>query len=492
MSNPFGEDDESIEPLPPALLLGPNPFSFGSPDDSPAHHSPSTPTPCDSLQPTPEPEWLRDAATLLGSEGRERRSAGTASPPTTQPLINPFAPERPSVSAEPTSSPARMPLSTLSVAAWMVEPTDDGLPLSTALVPADSGVYENGDAPCNPFAGSPDSDNEPAAIDGEPETEPELEAMLALPAPPAPPLRRAASRVHVDEETYGADLCHGMLALLESGRHADLQFVAGGATLNAHRVLLEARCGRSIVDAIDSGALGPPLPPPHSTANGGEGEPLASRFSLTIGSASSLRVLLRYVYTERFTSVGASLEVIRLCNELDSAGGVPALRRLSQLAQHDLATSLSIDEVVQTTHAAASLRAIPLFRFCLSYMCTNYEKVVPDERDRTSAPAVQALSTAAAAQLFAVRTAAPLQDAIAHGRVDAAQWLLWADAKEWMLDGQPFQPAELLGSRDVAGRTALEAGAPLTPESAPRLPTCGDGQAGVHGASSLASGIAAD
>ena len=59
------------------------------------------------------------------------------------------------------------------------------------------------------------------------------------------------------------------------------------------------------------------------------------------------------------------------------------------------------------------------------------------------------LTTAAAAQLFAVRTAAPLQDAIACKRVDAAQWLLAPDASGWLLGGAPPLAEELLRSRDA-------------------------------------------
>jgi hypothetical protein len=167
-----------------------------------------------------------------------------------------------------------------------------------------------------------------------------------------------------------------------------------------------------------------------------------SRFSLSVGSASALRSLLEYVYTERFApAAGSPLEVIRQCHTLDQTAAVPALCRLSQLAQREAAAAVTVSTVVGVTHAAAELRALSLFRFCLGFLCTHFEAATEGDTSLLSG-----LSTAAAAQLFAVRTPAPLQDAIQQRRHDAAQWLLAPEGREWMLEGGPIGAEELLQS----------------------------------------------
>eukprot|EP00962_Isochrysis_galbana_P045928 scaffold18278_cov100-Isochrysis_galbana.AAC.2 len=501
MSNPFGESDDDVQPLPPALLLGPNPFSFDSGRDSPAarraapEQSPLTPSGLDGVprsapEPTPEPDWLRDAATILVTEASEKpwaspssmNGGGAAQAAAVQELPSPFGRSaRPLVAATP-ASPLGSVLPASCIAAWMVEPTDDAPPINTTLVV--SGRDGSPEAPDNPFGTSAGRSTPTSPEDRErepsPELEPAPEPLLALPPPRAPPLRRALSEVWVDAPTYASDMITGMGELLESGRHADLLFVAGGATLYSHRVVLEARCGRQVVQAVEDGALGPLLPPPTkpaddasivpgaaagvgagATCGGASGEGnhwAASRFSLSVGSASALRSLLEYVYTERFApAAGSSLEVIRQCHTLDSDATVPALCRLSQLAQREAASGVTVDGAVGVAHAAAELRALHLFRFCLGFLCRHFETA--SQAASAGQPSrLAGLSTVAAAQLFAVRTPAPLQDAMRHGRVDAAQWLLAPDVQAWMLEGGPVSAAELLQARDEEGRTALEAG----------------------------------
>ena len=267
MSNPFGGDDDDVQPLPPALLLGPNPFSFDSNrEDSPP---PATPTHLIAVsrtapEATPEPDWLRDAATILDADASESPWASPHAPNghaasralvvlSETPPPNPFGPvspgglvRQPLVVADP-ASPMGPPRHVPSLAAWMVEPTDDAPPSnSTALVvPTPDSSSEL--AAANPFGLSPTSHarlHPPAAPEPEPEPEP------PAPPPPPPKLRTAQSRIDVRPATFADDMAAGMEALLESGRHADLLFVAGGATLYSHRAVLEARCGARLTRYI--------------------------------------------------------------------------------------------------------------------------------------------------------------------------------------------------------------------------------------------------
>lgn len=138
----------------------------------------------------------------------------------------------------------------------------------------------------------------------------------------------------------------------------------------------------------------------------------------------------------------------------------PALSRLVQLCERGVAQRITTRTVVPIVHAVAQLRAPQLERYCFRMLCVHF-----DELQR--AGALSALPTPLTARLFLLRSAAPLQDALTHGRVDALVFLLTPEGEAALValaaaapaelpDGAPTDGGALLRALDARGRTALE------------------------------------
>ncbi len=252
--------------------------------------------------------------------------------------------------------------------------------------------------------------------------------------------------IRVDAPSLMADLARGLADALATARHSDLRFDVRSASVAAHRVVLEARCGERLVRALEGGK--------HGVASVASGVLVVAMPSVDRGV---LHTLLTYVYTEQLELPGdghvasaAVFELIELCHAFDDGCAVPALSRLTQLCEERLAATVTLGTVVDVAHRADEIGAGQLVAHCVRLMTREFS--------RLDQPTLAALRTPLCARLFLERSDAPLQEALAAGRVDAVQWLLARadDGAEQRGKGQMRSSEELLAALDSAGRTALE------------------------------------
>ena len=393
---------------------------------------------------------------------------------------------RDALPAAPAAAPVAQPTSAAVAAAH------DGNPFATAhlAVPDNPWTQPAATAEAAPAAAPSVADLEPR-----PWSEASLQDAIPLlseeaaPTPVAVAAPASPTPIEVDEATFAADMAHGCASLLASGRHADVDFELPARTLKAHRCVLEARCGAELVEAIEHGRLGEVVARPSgggaaagdgAAGDGAAGGTLRVRLAApSAGDASgaSVAALLRYIYTERFepTSLGGRagcLALLRLATLFAGASPSAALLRLRQLCEAELARGVDAETVVSTAHASLELGASQLLRFCLQTMNASFASLL-------ASGGLRALDEGLCAELFELRSDAPLQDALAHGRADVAERLLNRAAAE--AAGPPAEAAggpegtpapapapggaeaaaservrSLLERVDACGRTALE------------------------------------
>ena len=183
--------------------------------------------------------------------------------------------------------------------------------------------------------------------------------------------------------------------------------------------------------------------------------PTSTRITLAVSdvgdaSGASLSALLRYIYTEQFdpeslTGRGGALSLLRLTTRFESAGSSVCLERLRQLCEAELAAAAVPETLVATAHEASDLGADQLLQYCLHAMRAQFDLL-------HSRGEIVKLKVALCAELLALRSKAPVQDALAYGRADVAAWLI--DQKE--SDEGIAAVKGLLAVVDASGRTALE------------------------------------
>ena len=308
----------------------------------------------------------------------------------------------------------------------------------------------------NPFAAPDGAPDNPFAL---PEAPSAAAPGTAVPTPPSPPARPAPEQIEIAPPSFATDMANGCAGLLASGRHADISFELAARTLPAHRCLLEARCGAPLVQALASGLVGTVV------SEGG-----LLRISLpaqVVGDVSGapLAALLSYIYTERFdpealAGRGGAIALLRLATRFEAAGPSAALERLRHLCEQEIAAAVVPETVVAAAHQASELGASQLLRFCLESMKVDFAQL-------HATGGLSELRTELCAALFHLRSTAPLQDALMHGRRDVVEWLLptassaaSASARSASVAAQVGGAAPDLGSLltalDAHGRTALE------------------------------------
>ena len=392
-SNPFEVSDSQ-----PAATNSNNPF-----EEEDGHSGASV----DSADDDDTPKWLRSAASEVGVDPVAAPSAypavlGRAPPVLTNAAVAAAA-SASVVDVNPFASP---------VSATEPPPTRFAVPPDVGTAFA---ISERAAAPTSEHSPPSNGSGSPGGQRG-----------AASASPPV---------IEVEPPCFAADMSRGCAALLGSGRHADVSFELPARTLRAHRCLLEARCGAPVVEALEGGALG--------AATMEEGVLKITLPVDTVGDASgaSLAALLLYVYTERFDKEslagrGGAIALLRLVARLEQAGSSVALERLRQLCERELAAATVPETLVATAHEAAELGAEQLLQFCLHSMRVQFDKLY-------ASGAIGTLSTPLCAELFALRSAAVLQDALSHERVDVATYTIEhreADSAEAMVRPPPFRP----------------------------------------------------
>jgi len=264
-SNPF--DDVAALPAEPAVDLGINPFDDGGSDSD--------------------------------LDARELRALELSMLDVDAELPPPPAPPPPSVA----NSFAANPFDAEQAAPASPKPPAAAAAASSAAAAAAA-------AASNPFG--VESSEADAALPAGGDAAPPPAASPPPPRAPSPPRPRPPSPIAVDEPSFTADLQRGFGALLSSGRRADLSFElsgrppsspdggassrAGSRAFPAHLLLLEARCGTPLVEALEAGALG-------EAVDVGGVLHVSIQSSLVEGAADAgggaLAALLRYLYASR-------------------------------------------------------------------------------------------------------------------------------------------------------------------------------------------------
>ena len=290
-----------------------------------------------------------------------------------------------------------------------------------ASVPHPASIPMPTSAPILPPAPAPAVAAVKSAVVEEPLAQSLAALEMALEEPPVPvevavsPPTAVVAPIEVITSTFMADMLDGCAQLLTSGRHADLAFQLADGSLAAHRMIFEARCGRPFVQALEAGALGP--------VSMDQGWCLAVK--VQGASAATVGCLLRFLYTEQFAPTGraAAVALLQLIARLEEAtrgaeaDAAPshapaALWRLRQLCEQELSQLVDTSSVVESAHEAARIGASQLLAFCLQYMRSHFEELV-------ARGGLHELHTPLCADLFRLRSDAPLQDAFAHRRAAA-------------------------------------------------------------------------